>query len=256
MQTSNPNPTHRGKVEVRSADSRGTSRFGWLDSKHSFSFSQYHDPARMGFHGLRVLNDDRVAGGGGFPTHPHRDMEILTWVLAGRLGHRDSMGHASTLSPGQLQVMTAGSGVTHSEVNASDSEPVHFLQVWIEPTQRGTTPWYAEASPEPGDYAGRLLPLAAGGVSAGGQPAADPVIPLGADATVYVGRFAAGQSATLPLPAGRVAYIHVARGGAEVAGQTVTAGDAVTVADADAVTFAGHGQNEDPGEVLAFVLPA
>ena len=240
------NTTQTPKTDFRPADARGTTRIGWLDSKHSFSFGGYHDPTRMGYHGLRVLNDDRVAPGMGFDTHPHRDMEILTWVLDGELAHRDSMGHASSLGAGGIQLMSAGSGVTHSETNGREDAPVHFLQVWIMPTQRGTEPRYQEAVPDPATRDGRFAALAA-------PDGRDGSLVIGADAEVFVGDFADGQSATLPIPDGRVAYVHTATGSVTVNGQPAAAGDEVTVEGQDAVTVEGTISN---GQVLVFLLPS
>jgi redox-sensitive bicupin YhaK (pirin superfamily) len=204
----------------------------------------------MGYHGLRVLNDDRVAPGGGFDTHPHRDMEILTWVLDGRLAHRDSMGHASALGPGGLQVMSAGSGVTHSEFNASDAAPVHFLQVWIQPTQTGTEPRYAERSVDPAARDGKLALLAADDPSGDAE-----AIEIGADARVYVGDFRSGQSAVLQVNPDRVAYVHVATGQLTVNDTPLEAGDAVTLEGVDQVRIEGS-VADAAGQLLLFDLPA
>ncbi|MEM9882123.1 MAG: pirin family protein [Planctomycetota bacterium] len=246
-----PTSPNANSYAVRRAAERGTSRFGWLDSRHSFSFGGYHDPRRMGYHGLRVLNDDRVAPGMGFDTHPHRDMEILTWVLDGELAHRDSLGHASVLPAGGLQLMSAGSGVSHSEFNAREDAPVHFLQVWLQPRERGTEPRYQERA-EPGVAGGGPVRLAATGRV---DRATEGVMALGADAEVYVGTFDTAGSDTLLVPAGRVAYVHAATGTLTVEGQTLSAGDALTVEDPSrSVTLNLAGQ---PGaRLIAFVLPA
>ncbi|MEM9418631.1 MAG: pirin family protein [Planctomycetota bacterium] len=233
-------------TELRPADERGTSNLGWLDSKHSFSFGGYHDPHRMGYHGLRVLNDDRVAPGMGFDTHPHRDMEILTWVLDGELAHKDSMGHASSLGAGGVQLMSAGTGVTHSEFNGRSDAPVHFLQVWIMPRERGTKPRYQEAIPDPATHDGQFAPLAT-------PDGRDGSLTIGADAEVYVGDFSQGQSATLSVPYGRVAYIHVATGNVTVNGDTANAGDAITLDGDTKIEIAGVNTQS---QALAFVLPA
>ncbi|MEM7625239.1 MAG: pirin family protein [Planctomycetota bacterium] len=243
------NTTTPRDLELRPADERGVTRIGWLDSKHSFSFGGYHDPRKMGYHGLRVLNDDRVAPGMGFDTHPHRDMEILTWVLGGELAHKDSMGHASSLGAGGVQLMSAGTGVTHSEYNGRDDTPVHFLQVWINPTTPGNTPRYQEAVPDPATRDGRFAALATPGGREGS-------LTIGADAEVYVADFVSGQSATLPIPVGRVAYVHVATGRVTINDQPAAAGDAVTVAGHDAVAVGGVADGDAPSQVLAFVLPA
>ncbi|MEM1109664.1 MAG: pirin family protein [Planctomycetota bacterium] len=233
-------------LELRPAHDRGVTRLGWLDSKHSFSFGGYHRPDRNGYHGLRVLNDDRVAPGMGFDTHPHRDMEIFTWVLDGELAHRDSMGHASTLGPGSIQLMSAGTGVSHSEFNARTDAPVHFLQIWIQPRERRVAPRYQEATPEPPDRDGRFAALAT-------PDGRDGSLVVGADAEVYVGDFTPGQSAAFDLPAGRVAYVHVATGGVVVNGQPAEAGDALTVTAADRIEISG---GEVPGQALVFSLAA
>ncbi len=237
--------TQTPTVTLRPAATRGQTHLGWLDSKHSFSFGGYHHPDRMGYHGLRVLNDDRVAPGMGFDTHPHRDMEILTWVLDGELAHKDSMGHASSLAPGSIQLMSAGTSVTHSEFNGRSDAPVHFLQVWIMPRENGTTPRYQEAVPDPTTRDGTLAALAT-------PDGRDGSLTIGADAQVYVGDFTPGQSAALALAADRVAYIHVANGGVTVNGQAATTGDAVTVEGHPAVEVSGLAK---ASQVLVFVLP-
>lgn len=243
MTTTAPHVAHRP------ANARGTTRLGWLNSRHSFSFGNYHDPERMGYHGLRVLNDDRVGPGMGFDPHPHRDMEILTWVLDGKLAHKDSMGHASTLGPGSIQLMSAGTGVTHSEFNASADAPVHFLQVWIMPRGHGTEPRYQEATPDPAGRAGRFTVLADPG-------GADGALVIGADARVHVGDFPAGSSDTLKLPNRQVAYVHVATGHATINGQPAAAGDAVTIEGHPRITVEGTPDAAEPTQVLAFILPA
>ena len=225
------------------ADSRGSTRIGWLDSRHSFSFGGYHDSRRMSYHGLRVLNDDRVAPGQGFGAHPHRDMEILTWVLDGELAHRDSMGHASTLGPNGVQLMSAGTGVTHSEFNASAEAPVHFLQVWIEPRERDTAPRYQEKLDALRDGVKGWTPVAT-------PDGRDGSLTIGADAEVFLASLPDGEEATLDLPAGRVAYVHVATGGVTVNGRAGVAGDAVTVEGGD-ITVSG----DDNARVIAFRLP-
>lgn len=250
-------------LTLRPAADRGTTRLGWLDSKHSFSFAGYRDPQRMSYHGLRVINDDRLApapgnqGGlgprSGFDTHPHRDMEILTWVLDGELAHRDSMGHSSSLGAGGIQLMSAGTGVTHSEFNGRDDAPVHLLQIWIMPTTPAAPPRYQEAVPDPATRDGKFAPLA-------NPSGSDGALKIGADAEVYVGDFKAasggGQSATLPIPAGRVTYVHVTTGSVTINGQPAAAGDAVTIEGGDAVTVESPGEGASTSQVLAFLLPA
>lgn len=241
-------PEHTTTLRNIPADSRGRTDLGWLHSQHSFSFGGYHDPQRMGYHGLRVLNDDRVAPGRGFDTHPHREMEILTWVLDGQLAHRDSMGHDSSLGAGGIQLMSAGTGVRHSEYNGRDNAPVHFLQIWISPSQTGTPPRYQEAVPDPADRDGRFVALAT-------PDGRDGSLTLGADARVMVGDFGAGQHDRLLLDRPEVAYLHVAAGNVTVNGHPLAAGDAMTVEQADAVEVRGVASDQAKGQVLAFVLP-
>lgn len=228
-------------IKLRRADERGVADHGWLRSRHTFSFADYNDPLWMGFRGLRVINDDRVAGGAGFPTHGHRDMEILSYVLEGALEHKDSTGTGAILRPGELQRMTAGSGVRHSEFNASKTEEVHFLQIWIEPDKRGLPPGYEQKSLT--DLAGKLR-LVAGPEGAGGA------VTLHANAHVYAAALGEGQAVTHLVPAGRHAWIHVAKGAARVAGQSLSAGDAAYTSDAGALAIEGV----DRAEVLVFDL--
>jgi redox-sensitive bicupin YhaK (pirin superfamily) len=232
---------------VRPADSRGPTDLGWLKSQHSFSFGHYHDPRRMGYHGLRVLNDDRVAPGRGFPEHPHADMEILSWVLDGKLAHRDSTGTVATLPPLTAQLMSAGSGVTHSEFNGSRDEPVHFLQVWIEPRQRGLTPNYQERATEPAERA-------AGWVTLADPNGADGGATIQADATVRVTDVAPGDTVDLVVRPERVAYVHAATGSGRVGDTDLHPGDAVTVETPGRLTFTGDGR--EPLQLIWFDLPA
>ncbi|MEO1237507.1 MAG: pirin family protein [Planctomycetota bacterium] len=247
----NPTTSTPTRIEHRPAADRGATDLGWLDSRHSFSFGHYHDPRKMAYHGLRVLNDDRVSAGAGFPEHPHRDMEILTWVLDGQLAHQDSMGHASTLGPGSVQLMSAGTGVTHSEFNASETHPVHFLQIWVQPAARGTEPRYQEATPDPADRAGQFALLA---TPTPGESAADPsgALTIGADARVFVADLGPGDHAKLDLAADRVAYVHVATGRVTVNDQPAAAGDAVTLEGVARVDAVG---GDEPAQLLAFVFP-
>ena len=189
-------------VTLRRASDRGRTRLDWLDSRHTFSFGDYHDPRHMGFGPLRVINDDRVNPGRGFGTHAHRDMEILTWVLDGELEHRDSLGNGSVIRPGEVQIMSAGTGIQHSEFNPSSTEPVRFLQIWIIPERQGLPPRY-EQQPVRFDDA----PVA---TIAGRHAGAVRVFQ---DATVRAVRLAAGRDATVDIPDGRVAWVQVARGG-------------------------------------------
>ena len=243
-------PTAQTNRPVRLAQDRGSTKIGWLDSRHSFSFGNYYDPQRVGFHGLRVINDDRVAPGMGFDTHPHRDMEILTWVLDGELAHRDSMGHQSTLGPGGLQLMSAGTGIHHSEFNARRDAPAHFLQVWIQPRNAGTTPRYAEARPDPSLRDGRLIPV----VTPDGS---DGTLQIGADVRVLLGDFTADQDTRFQPTPGRAVYLHVATGRIRVDKQTLSAGDAIILEDIDADTplLAIYGESSEPAQLLLFDLP-
>lgn len=230
---------------LRKAQERGHARHGWLESWHSFSFAEYHDPRHMGFSKLRVINDDRVAPAQGFGTHGHRDMEIITYVLTGELAHRDSMGNGSTLRPGDVQRMSAGRGVQHSEFNASRTEPVHFLQIWIEPAVRGIAPGYEEQRFSEAEKRGRLRLIAS-------PDGADGSLTIHQDARVLAGLFDAGESARLQFTAGRSAYVHVARGSVTVNGQALLAGDALQFPEATEIAIDGG----VAGEVLVFDLPA
>jgi quercetin 2,3-dioxygenase len=230
-------------ITQRPADSRGHADHGWLDSHHTFSFADYYDPAHMGFRNLRVINEDRVQPGRGFGTHPHRDMEILSYVLDGGLEHRDSMGTGSVIRPGDVQVMSAGTGVSHSEFNASSTDPVHFLQIWLLPERRGLKPGYQQRSFGTEEKDGRLRLVA----SPDGR---DDSVTIHTDASVYAGVFAAGQRAEHPLASGRHAWVHVARGSARVNGRDLKAGDALALSNEPAVTVEGT----SGGEVLVFDL--
>jgi len=230
-------------IVKRLADERGHADHGWLDTRHTFSFADYYDPKQMGFRALRVINEDRVAPGQGFGTHGHRDMEILSYVLEGALAHKDSMGTGSTIKPGDVQRMTAGSGVMHSEFNASANEIVHFLQIWILPDQGGLPPGYEEKHFSNADKQGRLRLIAS-------PDAADGSVTIHADARVYAGRFGRDQSASLKLAEGRHAWVHLARGRARVAGQELGPGDAVGLSAEPSVEVQGI----EDAEVLVFDL--
>jgi redox-sensitive bicupin YhaK (pirin superfamily) len=225
------------------ATARGRTKTSWLDSRHTFSFGEWYDPRHMGFRVLRVINDDRVAPGGGFPTHGHADMEILSYVLDGGLEHKDSMGTGSVIRPGDVQRMSAGTGVRHSEQNASRAEPVHFLQIWILPDRRGHAPGYEQKTFPEAERRGRLRLVASG-------DGRDGSVSLHQDLALWAGTFAEGERAELPLAAGRHAWIHVARGAATVNGQRLGDGDGAAVSDERALTIEGHG-----GELLVFDLP-
>jgi quercetin 2,3-dioxygenase len=233
-------------LKIRHAQQRGHADHGWLDSHHTFSFADYYDPANMGFRALRVINEDRVAAGNGFPRHPHRDMEIVSYVLEGGLAHKDSMGTGSVIRPGDVQRMSAGSGVTHSEYNASQTDPVHFLQIWLVPSQRGIAPGYEQKTFSTEEKDGRLRVVAS-------PTGRDGSVTIHADATLYAGLFRTEQSATLPLAPGRHAWVHVARGSAKVNGQLLNAGDGAALSDEPNVDIEGV-DGDEAGEVLVFDL--
>ena len=230
--------------EIRRSNERGTADHGWLQSRHSFSFADYSDPRHMHFGPLRVINEDRVQAGAGFGTHSHRDMEIVTYVLEGALAHKDSTGTSSTIKPGDVQRMSAGSGVSHSEFNASKSEPVHFLQIWIIPDKTGTPPSYEEKQFPVADRRGRLCLI-------GSSNRAEGSVLLQQDVRMYAGLFDHDEHATLNVAEGRNAYIHVARGEIHVAGLHLEAGDGLKVTDAGEIDFRAG----DKGEVIVFDLP-
>jgi len=230
-------------VTRRSAE-RGYADHGWLKSFHSFSFADYHDPRHMGFGPLRVINEDRVAPGMGFGTHGHRDMEIISYVLDGELAHKDSLGNGSVIRPGDVQRMSAGTGVRHSEFNHSSAQVTHFLQIWIEPNVQGIAPGYEEKRFEAADKRGRLRLVAS-------SDGAEGSVTIHQDARVYAGLFDGDERATLAVAPGRRAYVYVARGEIDIDGQRLVAGDAAMITDAGRVELAG-GRN---AEVLAFDLP-
>jgi quercetin 2,3-dioxygenase len=207
-------------TQIRRGSERGHAQHGWLDSFHSFSFAGYHDPQHMGFGPLRVINEDRVQPGMGFGTHGHRDMEIISYVLSGGLAHKDSLGNGSVIRPGDVQRMSAGTGVHHSEYNASREEPVHFLQIWIEPSERGIAPGYEERRFEPETQRGRLRLIASPDGSEGS-------VTVHQDARLYAALLDGSESVQFEQRAGRRTYVHVVRGAANVNGQPLAAGDAM-----------------------------
>jgi redox-sensitive bicupin YhaK (pirin superfamily) len=230
-------------ITIRNANERGHANHGWLDSHHTFSFADYYDPKHMGFRSLRVVNDDRVAPGQGFGAHPHRDMEILSYVLDGALEHKDSMGTGSVIRPGDVQRMSAGTGVRHSEFNASKTEPVHFLQIWIQPAKTGIAPGYEQKTFGTAEKQGRLRLVA----SPDGR---DGSVTIHADALLYAGLFGAGESATVALAPGRSSWVHVARGKVRVNGKELGEGDAAGITGEGEVRVEGV----DGAEVLVFDL--
>ncbi|HVU35777.1 MAG TPA: pirin family protein [Opitutaceae bacterium] len=229
-------------MTIRRAEERGHANHGWLDTYHTFSFADYHDPAWMGFRSLRVINDDLVMPSGGFGMHPHRDMEIITYVLSGALEHRDSMGNGRVIKAGDVQYMSAGTGVRHSEFNPAKDESVHLLQIWIQPDRRGATPHYAEKSftgTPPG-----ALHLVTSKTGRGGS------IAINQDADLWIGKFEAGQSASHTVAAGRGAWVHVAEGEVTLNGETLRSGDAAAFTSATSLTIAAG----KPAQVLVFDL--
>jgi len=230
-------------IEKRPANARGHADHGWLDSWHSFSFAEYYDPEHMSFGVLRVINEDRIAPGKGFGTHSHRDMEILSWVLEGELAHRDSIGNGSAIVPGDLQRMSAGRGVQHSEFNHADAQTTHFLQIWIEPAVRGIDPGYEQKHFPADQRRGRLQLVA----SEGGREGS---VTIHQDAALYVGLFDGSEQAHHGLAPGRRAYVHLARGSALVNGQQLAAGDALKLIDESAIDISA-GRD---AEVLLFDL--
>ena len=230
-------------LSLRRSEERGHANHGWLDTYHTFSFADYHDPAEMGFASLRVINDDRVQPGQGFGMHGHRDMEIITYILDGALEHKDSMGNGSVIRPGDVQRMSAGRGVLHSEFNPSRSEPVHLLQIWIEPNVRGIQPGYEEKRFNDADKKGRLRLVA----SPDGREGS---VTIHQDAFVYASLLDGGDAVNHRLAPGRKAYVHVARGVLEVNGVRLAGGDGLKVSDEDAIALA----NAKKAEVLLFDL--
>jgi quercetin 2,3-dioxygenase len=231
------------KLSIRRAGERGRADHGWLLSFHTFSFADYYDPDHMGFRALRVINEDRVQGGMGFGAHSHRDMEIISYVLEGALQHKDSMGTSSIIRPGEVQRMSAGSGVTHSEFNASQSELVHFLQIWILPARPGGKPGYEQKAFSEAERKGRLRVVA----SPDGR---DGSVTINQDVSLYAALPRAGEPLRHDLAAGRSAWVHVARGQAEIGGNALEAGDAVAISDARSIELAGR----DGSELLLFDL--
>ncbi len=230
-------------IRLRKAEERGHFDHGWLDTWHTFSFGDYWDPENMGFSDLRVINEDRVAPGGGFPKHPHRDMEIVTWVLDGGLQHRDNMGNGSVITPGRVQRMTAGSGVTHSESNASKEKPVHLLQIWILPEARNLTPGYEEKHLDDFDGSGFRL--------VGSRDGRDGSVMIHQDVSLFVARLGSDEAAGMELRDGRRAWLQVARGAVLLGEFELSAGDGAAITDVRQLDVkAGN----DGAELLLFDL--
>lgn len=230
-------------IELRRSNERGYADHGWLKSFHSFSFAEYYDPKFMNFGALRVINEDRVAPGMGFGTHGHKDMEIVSYVLDGALAHKDSMGNGSSIKPGDVQRMSAGTGVQHSEFNHAPDRTTHFLQIWIQPNQLGIPPSYEEKHFGESEKRGKLRVVAS-------PDSRDGSVKIHADAIVYAGLFDGAESASLQVASGRRAYVHVARGSVSVNGQALVAGDALKLTDVTNVDVA----NGKGAELLVFDL--
>jgi redox-sensitive bicupin YhaK (pirin superfamily) len=230
-------------IQIRPSQDRGHADHGWLDSHHTFSFADYHDPKHMGFRSLRVINEDRVAPGRGFGTHSHRDMEIISYVLEGSLQHSDSIGTGSRIEPDDVQRMSAGSGVSHSEFNGSATEPVHFLQIWLVPAERGIAPSYEQKQFSREDKRGRLRIVAS-------PDARDGSVEIHTDAVVYAGVFGPEERAQLDLKPERHAWIQVARGKVRVNDRELSAGDGAAISQESQVRIEGI----EDGEVLVFDL--
>ena len=231
--------------EIRRSKERGYADHGWLKSYHSFSFADYFDPKHVEFGPLRVINEDRVAAGQGFGTHSHRDMEIISYVLAGELAHRDSIGNGSSIRPGDVQRMSAGRGVRHSEFNPSPASLVHFLQIWIHPNVQGIEPSYEEKRFAPEEKRGRLRLIAS-------PDQAEGSVLIHQDARVYAGLFDGAETAVLKVAPGRLIYVHVARGAVDANGVALEAGDALKSSETPQLTLQ-HGRE---AEVLVFDLPS
>jgi redox-sensitive bicupin YhaK (pirin superfamily) len=230
-------------ITIRRANDRGHFNFGWLDTYHTFSFGEYYDPDHMHFRSLRVINEDKVHPGGGFPTHPHRDMEIITYVLEGQLAHKDSMGNGSVIRPGEVQRMSAGTGITHSEFNHSKNESVHLLQIWLLPNKRGVTPSYEQKFFDKEEKQGKLRLVAS-------PDGSDGSVTIHQDAKLYTSILEPGQKVEYKLENNRGAWLHVARGTIELNGQKLFASDGASANGEQLVTL----QAVEPAEVLLFDL--
>jgi quercetin 2,3-dioxygenase len=232
-------------LTIRKSNERGHADHGWLDSHHTFSFANYHDPSHMGYRSLRVINEDRVAEGRGFGAHAHRDMEILSYVLKGKLAHKDSMGHVEVLGPNEIQKMSAGSGVVHSEFNGSETEPAHFLQIWIEPKSKGTVPAYEQIKFDAAEKLDRFKVLAAATPVAGSAT-------INQDASVAVAELTPGKSLSYALGDKRHAWLHVIHGEVKVNGISLSSGDAIAADNEQELEIAAQGDSNSG--VLLFDL--
>jgi redox-sensitive bicupin YhaK (pirin superfamily) len=230
-------------ITIRPANERGGGNHGWLNTKHTFSFADFWDPKWMGFRSLRVINEDRVAPNTGFPTHPHRDMEIITYVLQGKLEHKDSLGTGSVILPGDGQCMSAGSGIRHSEFNPSPNESVHFLQIWIHPEKAAIPPSYEQKSFPEAEKRGKLRTIAS-------RDAKDGSVKINQDASLYVSLLKPGEEVNHEFGAGRFGWLQVARGAVELNGKKLTQGDGAAISDEKTLTIKGA----EDSEVLLFDL--
>lgn len=231
-------------IQVRKSAERGHFDFGWLDTHHTFSFGDYHDPRAMGFSALRVINEDTVAGGHGFPTHPHRDMEIITYILEGALEHKDSLGTGSVIRPGDVQRMSAGTGIRHSEANPLKDQATKLLQIWIFPKENGLKPSYEQTAFSREEREGKLRLV-------GSQDGRDGSVTIHQDVDLYASLLKAGESVSLSLKPERLAWLQVARGQVSLNGQSLSQGDGAAVTEETALTIAGV----EEAEVLLFDLP-
>jgi redox-sensitive bicupin YhaK (pirin superfamily) len=230
-------------IRIRSALERGHADLGWLNTYHTFSFGSYHDPAHMGFRSLRVMNEDRVAAGQGFGTHPHKDMEIVSYVLEGALEHNDSMGHGAVLRPGEFQRISAGTGIAHSEFNPSNDEPVHFYQIWLVPESKGLAPSYEQKRFDGAETHGRLRLVAA-------PDGRDDILKIHQDARIYLARLDAGTSVAFDMPPDRHAWLQVLRGSVTLNGQAMNTSDGAAVSDEATLSIAATSD----AEVMLFDL--
>lgn len=233
-------------ITVRPGSDRGNAYFGWLDSRHTFSFGNYYDPNHMGFGSLRVINEDKVTPSKGFGTHGHRDMEIISYVLDGALAHKDSIGNGSVMRPGDVQRMSAGTGIMHSEFNDSDADPVHFLQIWVLPERSGLEPGYEQTYFAPEDKQGRLRLI-------GSRDGREGSVTIHQDLNLYATNLNPEDAVMHTLAANRVAWVHVAKGAVTLNGHDLTAGDGAAIADETALTLTGVGEDT---EVLLFDMAA
>jgi redox-sensitive bicupin YhaK (pirin superfamily) len=233
-------------ITIRPSNQRGSANLGWLDTRHSFSFSTYYDPRHMGFGPLRVINEDKISPSQGFGTHGHRDMEIVTYVLKGALKHEDSLGNGSIIRPGDVQRMSAGTGIMHSEFNASETEPVHLLQIWLLPAINGIDPGYEQIYIDPAEKRGRLRLI-------GSQDGRDGSVTIHQDVSFYSGVLGDGDRVTHTLAEGRIGWLQVAQGSVELNGQALTAGDGAAVQDLQDLTLASTAPET---ELLLFDMAA